>query len=233
MQNFGYRSLASYYDRIYDRKNYFKESRFIRDFLNMHGAKSVLDVGCGTGNHILRLKRYGFDCFGADLNYEMLAVAKSKVRVPLVQADMRALSFGRSFSAVICMYATFNHNIEYDDARKTARCFRNCLGSDGVVLIDLHNPSNSGRRIDVTGDAERDVAWELDRESRIERSRVRFKIGDQIIEDRHTMRIYSMEEMRSILEDEGFELIGVYEGYGFVPATDNSKNLEIVGRVKL
>jgi len=229
MQKFGYRSLAPYYDKVYAGKAYFKESRFVRDLLQSQGAKTVLDVGCGTGNHIQRLKRYGFDCFGTDINYEMLAVAQPKVRVPLVQADMKALPFRGEFDAVICMYATFNHNTTYEDARTTLNCFRDQIDTGGVVLIDLHNPSDSGIRLDKRGDVERDVSWEFNEKTRIERSRVKFRVGDQTIEDEHTMRIYTIEEMREMLNDCGFGEVIVYEGYGFTPATNRSKNLEVVG----
>ena len=57
---FDYSKLAKYYDKICSNKDYDKESGFVKQVLNKYNCKGVLDVGCGTGNHLTRLMRYGF-----------------------------------------------------------------------------------------------------------------------------------------------------------------------------
>ena len=44
---------SKYYDLLYEDKNYFDEVEYI-DFLikkNCQSAKTLLDMGCGTGKH--------------------------------------------------------------------------------------------------------------------------------------------------------------------------------------
>mgnify|MGYP001594940493 CR=1 FL=1 len=52
-----YKKLAEYYDLFYQSKDYKKESEFIINLLRKHNVKRILDVGCGTGNHIVILKK--------------------------------------------------------------------------------------------------------------------------------------------------------------------------------
>lgn len=229
MQNFGYKRLAKFYDSIYAKKNYAAEAQFVRELLESRGAKTVLDIGCGTGTHLARLEEYGFECTGIDINREMLDVARRKVKAGLIQADMRSFGLKKKYDAVICMYATFNHNLRPEDARKTLFCFRNHLNSEGTALIDLHNPSGSGKKVDKADGIERELEWQFDKETRIEKSKVVFRVGGETIEDSHTFRIYSIEEMKELLKQTGFQKISVYEGYGFKEAEPSSKNLEVVG----
>ena len=46
-------------------------------------AKRVLDVGCGTGQHVAALREAGFDAYGADASEEMLAKAVERDRLAL------------------------------------------------------------------------------------------------------------------------------------------------------
>ena len=58
-----------------------------------------------------------------------------------------------------------------------------------------------------------------------------FRVVDETIEDSHVFRIYSIEEMKQLLNQAGFVNVIAYEGYGFKEAESDSKNLEIVGIV--
>ncbi|MHC4408625.1 MAG: class I SAM-dependent methyltransferase, partial [Planctomycetota bacterium] len=46
-------------------------------------AKRVLDVGCGTGQHVAALLREGYDAYGADASEDMLARAVERERLSL------------------------------------------------------------------------------------------------------------------------------------------------------
>lgn len=77
----GYDVLAKYYDALYAEKNYRKEVFFIRDLLNKFNvqAESILDIGCGTGNHIVEMYDIlGGDILGIEPNKLMCQVAQNK-----------------------------------------------------------------------------------------------------------------------------------------------------------
>ena len=59
----------------------------------------VLDAGCGTGSHLVRFRRAGYQCVGADLAFYALERARARLRaaglngVALCQAPLEALPF--------------------------------------------------------------------------------------------------------------------------------------------
>lgn len=46
-----YSKFAKFYDTFYSNKNYKKETEFIEQALP-NNCKTILDLGCGTGNHL-------------------------------------------------------------------------------------------------------------------------------------------------------------------------------------
>ena len=76
-----YRQLASYYDEIYHFKDYQKEAQKIETLIQQHKKSSgdqLLDVACGTGNHIEYLKQH-YTVEGLDSSSEMLRIARKKL----------------------------------------------------------------------------------------------------------------------------------------------------------
>ena len=73
--------------------------------LHSHAVKNVLDLGCGTGNDVMRLAQAGFQVTGLDFSIEALQQASRKVPAPgrFVLADIaQPLPFApSSFEAVM------------------------------------------------------------------------------------------------------------------------------------
>ncbi|HKR97934.1 MAG TPA: class I SAM-dependent methyltransferase [Candidatus Dormibacteraeota bacterium] len=100
------------------------------------GAASLLDVACGTGQH-LSLLRDQYEVEGVDLSDEMLAVAGARLPdVPLHHGDMRSLDLGRRFDAVICMFSSIGHLLEPADMREAFVRMSLHLEPGGVLIVD-------------------------------------------------------------------------------------------------
>jgi len=80
--------MAEYFDRIADRYDEWYRTRtgryvdriekwLVFSMLRTKSGKA-LDLGCGTGNYTLELKRKGFDVIGLDASEGMLKVAREK-----------------------------------------------------------------------------------------------------------------------------------------------------------
>jgi N-dimethyltransferase len=69
------------------------------------GAKSLLDVACGTGAHLETLARHFRDVEGLEYSPGMLRVAERRLPGLTVHpGDMRTFDLGRTFDAVTCMF---------------------------------------------------------------------------------------------------------------------------------
>ena len=90
---------ARLYDAIYSFKDYAAEAGWLRYLLTEHGhpAGTLLDVACGTGEHLRHLRDH-YRVEGLDLDPGMLDVARAKLPgVPFHQGDMRDFDLGRRF----------------------------------------------------------------------------------------------------------------------------------------
>ena len=77
MKVFG--NYSRYYNLLYKDKDYKGEAGFIHDLIQKYspGAKSILDLGCGTGRHDVLLAEKGYVMTGVDMSEEMLLIARS------------------------------------------------------------------------------------------------------------------------------------------------------------
>jgi len=65
-------------------------SQLILRLLRPGKGERILDIGCGTGNHVLLFYRLGFDVTGLDASPYMLDVARSRL------GDKASLKIGRA-----------------------------------------------------------------------------------------------------------------------------------------
>jgi SAM-dependent methyltransferase len=95
----------------------------------------VLEVGCGTGSVLQTLERVcpTGSVIGMDLYAEGLRYARRRTSVPLVQGDVRALSFDIPFE-VIGMFDVLEH---LPDDQHVLRHLRSSLTADGVLLLTV------------------------------------------------------------------------------------------------
>jgi dTDP-3-amino-3,6-dideoxy-alpha-D-glucopyranose N,N-dimethyltransferase/dTDP-3-amino-3,4,6-trideoxy-alpha-D-glucopyranose N,N-dimethyltransferase/N-methyltransferase len=136
-----YTRSASVYDLLYvgaGIKNYREEAAELDRIVRKHnpGARSLLDVACGTGQHLAYL-RETYDVEGVDVTPDMLAVAAGRLPgVPLQQGDMRDLDLGRRFDAVVCMFSSIGHLTEPEEMREAFARFARHLNPGGVLVVD-------------------------------------------------------------------------------------------------
>ena len=135
-----FRETAHVYDLIYGAlgKDYARESAEIRALVDDRNprARTLLDVACGTGGHLLHLKdRY--DLTGVDLDPGMLEVASRQLPdIPLVPADMRTLDLGRTFDAVICLFSSVGYLADTGELDTSVGGMARHLNPGGVLVVD-------------------------------------------------------------------------------------------------
>jgi SAM-dependent methyltransferase len=129
---------AAFYDVLYSFVDYEAAVRDIETTLGRHAphARSLLDVGCGTGRH-LELLRERYEVEGLDLNPTMLELARERCPdVPFHEADMADFDLGRSFDVVTCMFSSIGYVRTEERMRAAILCMRRHLNPGGVLLIE-------------------------------------------------------------------------------------------------
>lgn len=134
-----YGELAKYYDVLYAWKDYPGESRVLLRLIHRYknaSGRALLDVGCGTGQHIKHL-RSEFDCVGLDSSTEMLRQARKNVPgVEFVRGDMETFDIRRRFDVILCLFSAIGYVRTYPKLARTLRNFARHLRTGGVAIIE-------------------------------------------------------------------------------------------------
>jgi SAM-dependent methyltransferase len=129
---------ARIYDSIYASiRDYPKEAAELDRLIQERrpGARTLLDVACGTGAHLEHLA--GYDLEGLDLDPEMLAVARERLpAVTFHQGDMADFDLGKRFDAVVCMFSSIGYVKTEKRLRSAAAAFGRHLEPGGVLVVE-------------------------------------------------------------------------------------------------
>lgn len=213
------------------------------------GAR-VLDVPCGIGRHATRLAKMGFRTFGMDLSAAYVHRAREIAeregvadRATYRVGDMRDLAHAvppeeEPFDVAMNLWTSLGYYGEEADVA-ILQGYRDRVRPGGILVLFVVNRDYVVRHFDPQG-------WEeygdlvdiedrrLDLDASWMRNRWRFfrKKGDDLeglatIPVEH--RIYSLHELRSLLERAGWKVDGTFGGYALDPPTFDTQLL-VVGR---
>lgn len=141
-------TYARYYDLLYRDKDYAAESEYVASHIraNAPHAKSILELGCGTGAHAEHLALLGFTVHGVDMSEEMLARAEARkaalpaevaARLTFVLGDARSVRTLQTYDVVISLFHVMSYqttNVDLVAAFETAATH---LSPGGLFLFDF------------------------------------------------------------------------------------------------
>jgi ubiquinone/menaquinone biosynthesis C-methylase UbiE len=128
-----------YYDKIYAQKDYQAETEKLQLFIEEHlrlDGKRLLDVACGTGQHIQYLSEH-FDVEGLDLVPELLEIAKEKYpEVQFHQGNMMDFDLKKQFDVLTCLFSAIGYAKTLDNLHRTIASMARHLVPGGLLLIE-------------------------------------------------------------------------------------------------
>jgi SAM-dependent methyltransferase len=179
----------------------------------------ILDAGCGNGRHTWPLAGAGYKVVGLDSSRVLLAAAHSATRGSrrprFVLGSYTALPFEPgSFDAVLCLGTALGYLGDAAD-RVALREFRRVLAPGGRLVVETLHRRELGARLCeyeerplTSGDVLR-FERRFDRARRVMRETQRLDNSAGNGSSRsYDLRVYDERELRRMLEDAGFELIG-------------------------
>lgn len=249
-----YGRFAAYYDFIYhDIVNYEGDVDFLDAvFRRLVASKpqTVLDLGCGTGNHDFPLAERGYRVTGLDRSEDQLAVARRKARqgsasVRFVRGDMRSFRLAQMFDCAVCMFGAFGYLTKNADAVACLRSVRRHLRPGGLFVFEFWQTPAVRPRDDWFHKVGRDFqlirlgAGRFDRRRSLLSVEYRFFVlrARRLIDrfdETHVLRTHTVPEMRALLAHGGFDLLATYgatpQEKGFRPVTRRTFRILAVAR---
>ncbi len=211
----------------------------------------ILDVPCGIGRHSTRLAMMGYRTLGLDLSPAYVRRAEELARDEGVSdratyrvGDMRDLGHAvrdeeKPFDVAMNLWTSLGYYGEEGDLA-TLRGFRDLVRPEGLLVLYLVNRDWVVRHFDPQGFEEfGDLVHIEDRRLDLDASWMRnrwrfFRRHGEDLEGIATIpvehRIYSLHELRSLLERSGWHIEATFGGYAMEPASIDTSTLLVVGR---
>jgi SAM-dependent methyltransferase len=213
-----YSGSAELYDLVYSFKDYADEAAWLVSLVaeRSPGAQTLLDVGCGTGRHLQRL-RARFDCEGVDLDAQLLAAARERLPgVPLHQADMRTLDLGRTFDVVSCLFSAIGYMLDLDQLGAATAALATHVAPGGLLLVEpwiTPDVWQAGRPHALAAQDDGLAVTRMSRsgvDGRVSWVEMEYLVSDgQTLEqfsERHELGLFTPDEMRAALESTGLRV---------------------------
>lgn len=208
------------------------DARAIWDNLELKQGVRVFECPCGKADLSFPLARLGATVCGIDFNAHFVTAAKNKFsRAGLAGEfktdDMRTASFPEQMDLIVNWASSFGYFSDEANAELLAR-FAKSLVPGGRLLIEVANPARV-----LTGEATRIIAsgeqvcetWD----AHSKRATVIFPATQFRGPVSASVRVYTCEEYRAMIEAAGLKLIRFY-GQGFTEFTPESTRLIVLAQ---
>jgi SAM-dependent methyltransferase len=233
LQNDPYRDSAAVYDALCAHKDYALASAEIVELVRrlQPSARTLLDVGCGTGRHLEHLQR-SFDVEGVDRSPQMLDLARARCPgVAFHCCDLVDFDLGRSFDAVCCLFGAIGFARTTDGLERAVAAIARHMRPGGAAIVERWlTPEEfvDGRlALDTARELDRAVArmYVSRREGRLSVFASEYLIGTPVGVTRFAERIelglFTVDEYRHAFNASGLAMVGTSAelfGYGVIAA---------------
>lgn len=225
-----YGDFAYYYDSLTENVDYEKRCAYIRGLLAANGVGEgiLLDLACGTGTVSLMLSAMGYDVIGVDASEDMLSVAQEKKMesgedVIFLCQRMEELDLFGTVNACVSTLDSINHVTDESTVREIFRRVSLFMEDKGIFIFDVNTPYKHREVLaDNTFVYDTDEVYCVWQNSTDENmlTRVSLDIFEKDEDDEEAYyrycedfceRGYELEVLKEWLEENRFEVLGIYE----------------------
>jgi SAM-dependent methyltransferase len=198
-------------------------------------VRTVLDIACGTGPHLIRLVERGYALSGLDLSSKNIDFLRERLsakgeRADLIVGDMTDFRLRRPIDAAICMQDSQGHLLTNEQLIAHLRCVTRSLRRGGVYVFDRYmasswtNPARSWswsrRRGGLIVRASFSALHDVDPVTQVFRERMTLEAIEngarRVYRQTHRSRMVFPQELRALVDlAGGFEFVQWF--FGFKP----------------
>lgn len=218
-----YENFAYYYDSLMDPQFYEDYYQFI---IKNCQFDEVLELGCGTGEMAIRLAKDHKTVFATDLSTDMLEVTKQKamsenVNLMLQRVDMSDFSTSHQVDLILCLCDSLNYLLDVEDVLKTFINVFRSLKEHGTFIFDVDSLYKMNVIFKDYYEKEEDDEFTF--EWRVEslddgyihhHVYIEDKIENEIVNEDHYQKTYSVSQYLYWLNEVGFSDIKYYSDFG-------------------
>jgi ubiquinone/menaquinone biosynthesis C-methylase UbiE len=227
-----YTKFAAAYDEMMKNVNYARWADYIDRLFALYNfhPRRVLDIACGTGSATLLLAEKGYMMSGTDRAMEMLLRAREKakkrgLRLNLWQQDMRHLAVARPHDAVLCLYDSINYIVTEEEMKQVLTRVSEALVPRGMFIFDVTTEYNIVKHFhrQTFAESREDFSyiWKnlyLHKEKVCKTVLTFFLREDKHYrkyEELHVQKIYSVDQIKGLLEQTGYKLLSSFDAFTF------------------
>ena len=208
-------------------------------------ARSVLDVGCGTGGLLHRAREAGHAgrLCGFDPDAGMLSRAQQWTDIEWVATDAASAKWDREFELAVMASHAFQFLVTDDELRASLTAIRSALVDGGLFAFETRNPllreweqwvpANSFSTVDAAGASLR-VEYDIERPVVGDVVRVGETFVSPSWDGPHTewasMRFLSVSALNAFLVEAGFVVEAQFGDWDRQPLTDTSSEIITLAR---
>ncbi|HAA01732.1 MAG TPA: SAM-dependent methyltransferase [Flavobacteriales bacterium] len=229
---------CEYYHILYCHRDDKEAEAFLHRLvghLKLQPGMRIFDLPCGRGRHSVFLEKEGYNVTGADLSSNSIAFAK--------QFETSELHFRvhnmlepfpeKDFDAVMNLFTSLGYFDRPEEDQKALQHMADALKSDGFLIVDFLNPLQVEKNLIPEETRKIDgIIFELNKkiDNKNVIKTVRFRNENKDFEYSEKVHLYSRDELCSMVNATGLQIINTFGDYHLGPHTEESERCIVVAR---
>ena len=239
-----FNKYSEYYDVIYKKKNYLKETNYVLSHLKKK-PKNILDIGCGTGGHLSYFSKKKIDTVGVDSSKQMISIAKKKnPGLKFIHSDAKSFLFRYKFDLITSLFHVTSYINKDKDLLRIFKNVKKHLNKNGTYIFDYwyreavkkDKPYLRVKKFYIKNSEFIKIS-EPYFDKKLKEIDLNFYLIEkkkgkkQLFTEKHFMRSYNPYELFKILKLAGFKKMFAYEWLSNKNVNKNNWNACIVARI--